>query len=106
MRCLILAGLGALTVVIVASPSAMAQSTNGHRPLTLTVHPRSFLDPGTAAPVGSLNRYAIVGQDSLRTSPPWSNNDRFDENLPRGPGEPFIGAANPFQDIDTTGSIP
>ncbi|MBM6593858.1 hypothetical protein [Microvirga pudoricolor] len=96
-----LAALGTLTAF---SGFAEAQAQS-ERPLTLRVTPRSFLDPGPVAPVGSMNRYATTGQSSLVTSPPWSNNERFSPNLPSGPGEPFVGARNPFDGIETTGSI-
>jgi len=102
-----LIGLGMLAAVTAFSAvaEAQAQSAEG-RPLILNVRPRSFLDPGPVAPVGSMNRYATTGQTSLITSPPWSDNDRFNPNLPGGPtGQPFVGATNPFRDIDTTGSI-
>jgi hypothetical protein len=95
--------LAAVTATSVVG-AAQAQSRR-ERPLQLTVTPRSFLDPGPVAPVGSMNRYATTGQSSLVTSPPWSNNDRFNSNLPSGPAEPFVGAQNPFPNIDTTGSI-
>jgi hypothetical protein len=40
-------------------------------------------------------------------NPPWSHQrDRFGEgSLPDPIGGPFVGARNPFSDIDTTGSI-
>jgi hypothetical protein len=107
MRRLTLIGLGALAAITAVSAVAEAQAQSANnRPLVLTVRPRSFLEPGPVAPVGSLNRYATTGQNSLITSPPWSENDRFNPNLPGGPtGAPFVGATNPFRDIDTTGSI-
>jgi hypothetical protein len=98
-------GLGALAALTAWSGVAEAQAqTARERPLVLTVRPRSFLDPGPAAPVGSMNRYVTTGQNSLVTSPPWSQNDRFNPNLPSGPGEPFVGGTNPFDPI-ATGSI-
>jgi hypothetical protein len=98
-------GLASLAAVSAFSVAAEAQS---ERPLVLRVQPRSFLDPGPVAPVGSLNRYATQPQLSYMTNPPWSNNrERFGEsNLPDPIGGPFVGARSPFPlDVDTTGSI-
>jgi hypothetical protein len=105
MRRFALLGLG--TLAAVTAFSAMAEAQAQDRPLVLRVTPRSFLDPGTAAPVGSLNRYATQGQLSYMVSPPWNNQrDRFGEgSLPDPIGGPFVGARNPFADIETTGSI-
>jgi hypothetical protein len=98
-----LASLAALTTIPVVD-QAQAQD----RPLVLRVQPRSFLDPGPVAPVGSLNRYVTQPQLSYMTNPPWSHQrDRFGEgSLPDPIGGPFVGARNPFDDIETTGSIP
>jgi len=106
MRRFSVIGLGALAAILALSGFAEAQAqASRERPLVLTVRPRSFLDPGPAAPVGSMNRYVTTGQNSLVTSPPWSENDRWSPNLPSGPGQPFVGARNPFDPIETTGSI-
>ena len=104
MRRFALAGLAVFAAATTLSPIAEAQDG---QPLTLTVRPRSFLDPGNKAPVGSLNRYATQGQLSYMTAPPWSNmGDRFGESvLPDPIGGPYIGARNPFLDIESTGSI-
>jgi hypothetical protein len=105
MRRFAVIGLASLAAVSALSVAAEAQS---ERPLVLRVQPRSFLDPGNVAPVGSLNRYATQPQLSYITNPPWSNNrERFGEsNLPDPIGGPFVGARSPFPlDIDTTGSI-
>jgi hypothetical protein len=105
MRRFAVIGLASLAAVSALSVAAEAQS---ERPLVLRVQPRSFLDPGNVAPVGSLNRYATQPQLSYMTNPPWSNNrERFGEsNLPDPIGGPFAGARSPFPlDIDTTGSI-
>jgi hypothetical protein len=85
--------------------SVVAQAQD--RPLVLRVTPRSFLDPGPVAPVGSLNRYATQGQLSYIANPPWNHQrDRFGEGtLPDPIGGPFVGARNPFADVTTTGSI-
>jgi hypothetical protein len=104
MRRFAVIGLASLAAVSAFSVVAEAQS---ERPLILRVQPRSFLDPGTAAPVGSLNRYVTEGQTSYIASPPWSNQrERFGGSvLPDPIGGPFVGARNPFADIETTGSI-
>lgn len=105
MRRFALLGLGILAAV--TGFSVMAEAQAQERPLVLRVQPRSFLDPGPVAPVGSLNRYATSGQLSYMNSPPWNNQrDRFGEGvLPDPIGGPFVGARNPFSDIATTGSI-
>jgi hypothetical protein len=105
MRRFALLGLG--TFAAITAFSAMAEAQAQDRPLVLRVTPRSFLDPGNAAPVGSLNRYATQGQLSYMVSPPWNNQrDRFGEgSLPDPIGGPFVGARNPFADLETTGSI-
>ena len=97
-----LASLAALTTV-----AAVADAQAQDRPLVLRVQPRSFLDPGPVAPVGTLNRYATQPHLSAIANPPWSfQRDRFGEGtLPDPIGGPFVGARNPFSDIDTTGSI-
>jgi hypothetical protein len=108
MRRFALLGLSALAAASAFSVVAQAQD----RPLVLRVQPRSFLDPGPVAPVGSLNRYATQGQLSYMTNPPWGHRkDQFGEGvLPDPIGGPFVGARNPFPmfgvpDVATTGSI-
>jgi len=104
MRRFAVIGLASLAAVSAFSVAAEAQT---ERPLVLRVQPRSFLDPGPVAPVGSLNRYVTQPQLSYIANPPWSNQrDRFGESvLPDPIGGPFVGARNPFADIETTGSI-
>lgn len=110
MRRHTLLGLGLIAALGAVSMTAEAQAQD--RPLTFRVQPRSFLDPGTAVPVGSLNRYATQGQLSYMTNPPWNNQrERFGEGvLPDPIGGPFVGARNPFPtfgvpDVEATGSI-
>ena len=75
-------------------------------PLVLRVTPRSFLDPGTAVPVGSINPgYTGYGQvQSYLASPPYmQNNERFSGGgvLPDPvTNGPYVGARNPFGPID------
>lgn len=90
--------------VLFALTEAQAQD----RPLVLRVSPRSYLDPGPVAPVGSLNRYATQGTLSYIANPPWSHRrDQFGEgSLPDPIGGPFVGARNPFPEIGVTGSVP
>jgi hypothetical protein len=69
-------------------------------PLVLRVRPRSFLEPGTVVPVGSIERQR-TGQWQTRSyllSPPWINmRERFGEGvLPDPIHGPFVGAINPF----------
>lgn len=105
---LLLVGVTSLIAAAALIPTANAQSQNG-RPLVLRVQPRSFLDPGTAAPVGSMNRYVTSGQTSTMIMPPWNNPERLvgGSVLPDPIGGPFVGARNPFPPIpiETTGSI-
>lgn len=105
MRRFAMFGLASLAAVTALPAVPEAQE----RPLVLRVSPRSFLDPGPVAPVGSLNRYATQGQLSYVANPPWGHmRDRFGEGrLPDPIGGPFVGAENPFRniDIDATGSI-
>ena len=105
MRRFALLGLASMAALTTVSMVADAQAQD--RPLVLRVQPRSFLDPGPVAPVGSLNRYATQPMLSAVANPPWSfQRDRFGEgSLPDPIGGPFVGARNPFSDIDTTGSI-
>jgi hypothetical protein len=104
MRRFAVIGLASLAAASAFSVAAEAQT---ERPLVLRVQPRSFLDPGTAAPVGSLNRYVTTGHMSIVASPPWNNSERYGGGsvLPDPIGGPFVGARNPFADIDATGSI-
>lgn len=107
MRRFAVIGLASLAAVSAFSVAAEAQTARD-RPLVLRVSPRSFLDPGPVAPVGSLNRYATQPQLSYIANPPWGNQrERFGEGtLPDPIGGPFVGARNPFSGIGATGSIP
>ena len=73
-------------------------------PVLLRVRPRSFLDAGRVAPVGSLERQrsGYWQTASYLVSPPWSNmRDRFGEGtLPDPIHGPFIGARNPFGPVN------
>ena len=104
-----LASLAALATVPVADVQAQ------DRPLVLRVQPRSFLDPGPAVPVGSLNRgISGYGQaQSYLLSPPYApNGERFGVGILPDPitNGPFVGSRNPFPmfgvpDVEATGSI-
>jgi hypothetical protein len=82
------------------------QSLGQGGPLVLRVTPRSFLDPGTVVPVGSINPgYTGYGQaQSYLLSPPYmQNNERFSGggNLPDPvTNGPFVGSRNPFGPVD------
>ena len=106
MRPFALLGLSALALVTTLPTMAQAQQPR-QRPLTFRVAPRSFLDPGPVAPVGSLNRYVTAPMISYIQDPPYSQNkERFGASvLPDPVGGPFVGARNPFADVETTGSI-
>jgi hypothetical protein len=104
--------LGLATLAAAATLPVVADAQAQDRPLVFRVQPRSFLDPGRAAPVGSLNRYATQGQLSYLTNPPWGHQrDQFGEGvLPDPVHGAFVGARNPFPtfgvpDVEATGSI-
>ena len=110
MRRFALLGLASLAALTTVSVVADAQAQD--RPLVLRVQPRSFLDPGPVAPVGSMNRYVTAPMISSIANPPWAfQRDRFGEgSLPDPIGGPFVGARNPFPmfgvpDVEATGSI-
>ena len=112
MRRFALLGLASLTVLTTVS---VADAQTRNRPLVLRVQPRSFLDPGPAVPVGSINPgYTGYGQtQSYLLSPDYApNRDRFGLNALPDPitNGPFVGSRNPFPtfgvpDVEATGSI-
>lgn len=87
---------------------AFAQSRREGGPMILRVQPRSFLDAGRVAPVGSMNRYATQSHSSHVVSPPFGNVGEFygDANRPDPISGTFIGARNPFAPVDFTGTLP
>ena len=107
MRHLSLLGLISLAALVAVPTAADAQSrrrttvviTEPAPPL-LRVRPRSFLDAGRVAPVGSLERQrsGYWQTTSYLVSPPWNNmRDRFGEGtLPDPVHGAFVGARNPF----------
>jgi hypothetical protein len=111
MRRFALLGLASLAALTTVSVVADAQAQD--RPLVLRVQPRSFLDPGPVAPIGSMNRYVTAPMISSIANPPWAfQRDRFGEGSLPDPvtNGPFVGARNPFpmfgvQDVEATGSI-
>jgi hypothetical protein len=111
MRRFALLGLASLAALTTVSVVADAQAQD--RPLVLRVQPRSFLDPGPVAPVGSMNRYVTAPMISSVANPPWAfQRDRFGEGSLPDPvtNGPFVGARNPFPmfgvpDVEATGSI-
>ena len=106
MRQRILLSVSAFAAVAILSVPADAQSRRRQgQPVVLRVTPRSFLDPGTVVPVGSLNRttsgYAQT-QSYLRSPPYAPNGERFGVGVLPDPitNGPFVGARNPFGPID------
>ena len=110
-----IAFLGLASVAALTSLSVVADAQTRDRPLVLRVQPRSFLDPGPAVPVGSINPgISGYGQtQSYLLSPDYApNRDRFGLNLLPDPitNGPFVGSRNPFPSystptIESTGSI-
>lgn len=104
--------IAVLSVLALAASSAatesFAQSRRDGGPLVLRVQPRSFLDAGRVAPVGSMNRYATQSHASHLTSPPFiTQRERYGESvLPDPMTGPFIGASNPFGPVDYSGTLP
>ena len=76
----------------------------------LRVRPRSFLDPGTVVPPGSLDRTTsgFAQTQSYLLSPPYAaQRERFGEGVLPDPitNGPFVGSRNPFGSLDFTGPI-
>ncbi|WP_048709788.1 hypothetical protein [Microvirga massiliensis] len=74
-------------------------------PMVLRVTPRSFLDPGTVVPVGSLDRTTSgYGQaQSYLLMPPYDpTRAKFGLYLLPSPilNGPYVGATNPFGPVD------
>ncbi len=101
-----MAAVAVLATSFQAEAQSQRQQTLGQgRPLVLRVTPRSFLDPGTAVPVGSVNPgYTGYGQtQSYLASPPYApSGDRFGLSLLPDPitNGPYVGARNPFGPVD------
>ncbi|MCB5174659.1 MULTISPECIES: hypothetical protein [Microvirga] len=107
MRRFAVIGLASLAAASAFSVAAEAQT---ERPLVLRVQPRSFLDPGNVVAPNSISPGASgYGQvQSYLNSPPYAPaGGQFGMGLLPDPitNGPFVGASNPFADIDTTGSI-
>jgi hypothetical protein len=104
-----LVGLGLLSLAVIGTAATVAEA-QGRRArqgevLIFRVKPRSFLDPGTVVPVGSLNRttsgYAQTQLFIL--SPPYEPSiARYGQDVLPDPitNGPFVGARNPFGPID------
>jgi hypothetical protein len=106
MRRLSIACLLSLAAATAATSLAEAQSRRVQREsgvMTLTVRPRSYLEPGTVVEVGSLNRTTsgFAQTQSYLNSPPWGDRDRFAQGVLPDPitNGPFVGATNPFGPI-------
>ena len=104
MRRFALVSLATIAAAVTAVPMAEAQTRRvaviqqQAAPVILTVRPRSFLDAGRVAPVGSQNRYASSQIQQYVNNPPYANmRDQFGEGLlPDAIQGPFVGARNPF----------
>ena len=81
-------------VATFATVAAVQAQTRSRPPLAVTVQPRSYLDPGKVAPVGSMNRYTTIG--SGVTSPVYYNlGGKYGEDtLP--PRDGIGSSRNPF----------
>jgi hypothetical protein len=94
--------LSAATAIVVGARPAEAQvQRTTERPLTLRVTPRSYLDPGTVVPVGSLDRTTsgYAQTQSYLMSPPYAQNgERFGGGALPDPitNGPYVGSRNPF----------
>jgi hypothetical protein len=89
----------ALLAAAAASLSATLAEAQSRKPLRVIVTPRSFLDAGKVAPVGSLQNYATVD----RFSPP-STSPQFIKSETALP--PRIGGGrNPFGPVDWGGGF-
>jgi hypothetical protein len=91
----------AAAITIFALPADAQVRRTAERPLTLRVTPRSFLDPGTVVPVGSLDRTTsgYAQTQSYLLSPPYAQNaERFGGGALPDPitNGPYIGSRNPF----------
>lgn len=100
---LIVSAIAALSVLSIPAEAQSRRQTE--RPLVLRVTPRSYLNPGTVVPVGSINPgYTGYGQtQSYLLSPPYAaNGERFGVGILPDPitNGPFVGARNPFGPVD------
>jgi hypothetical protein len=89
----------ALLAAAAASVAAAAAEAQSRKPLRIVVTPRSYLDAGMVAPVGSMSNYAIVDRFSpVSTSPQFIKSEAA---LPPRIG----GGRNPFGPIDWRGGL-
>ena len=104
MRRFALLSLVSLVAAVALAPAADAQTrrravvVQEQAPVMLTVRPRSFLDAGRVAPVGSQNLYASGQIQQYVNMPPYHHmRDQFGHGLLPDPIHGiFIGAGNPF----------
>ena len=104
-----------LSLIIVAAVTALAPPAEAQqrrqviRPTepvrVLRVRPRSFLDPGTVVPPGSLDRTTsgFAQTQAYLLSPPYAaQRERFGEGVLPDPitNGPFVGSRNPFGPVD------
>jgi hypothetical protein len=91
----------AAAIVVAALPAEAQVQRTTERPLTLRVTPRSYLDPGTVVPVGSLDRTTsgYAQTQSYLMSPPYAQNgERFGGGALPDPitNGPYVGSRNPL----------
>lgn len=96
----------ALAVVLAATTFAStAEAQYRSTTRTITVQPRSYLDPGPVVPVGSLSNYVYVGH--YFSEPPYSNQLQVNEERVRyGRAYDLPGEYGFFGRIDFSGRLP
>lgn len=102
MRRTIALAAAVLTAATFAPSVAEAQYRSTR---TITVTPRSYLDPGNVVPVGSLSNYVYVGH--YFSEPPYSNQLQVNEERTRyGRAYDLPGRDGFFGPIDFSGRLP
>jgi hypothetical protein len=102
---LAIAAVASLIIPLHAEAQPRQRPSGQGRPLVLKVTPRSFLDPGTVVPVGSINPgYTGYGQtQSYLVSPPYAPaGAQFGVGALPDPvtNGPFVGSRNPFGPVN------
>ncbi|HEY8564463.1 MAG TPA: hypothetical protein VIL65_03100 [Beijerinckiaceae bacterium] len=109
MRPLVLGILSLAAVASAVPAEAQVRRVRSSDGVVVTVRPRSYLDAGRVAPLGSESRYAGGWQArSYLNTPPYQHmKDRFGEGVLPDPitNGPFVGARNPFGPVDFSGTL-